>query len=311
MIHRARSHERPKEPKQLTDSISLAYAEVPLEFLISDIRVEDKEGKVVAGHIILPSPEQMKFLRNAATWYLDRTIKADLYSFVQLFGIHSFLRCSDSVKQVPLVNVLMSRRTREDYTAVFKELIRSLGDDYNLEECVLDFEQAAWNSLREAFPDIQIHGCQFHYSQAIFRKVQALGLAKTYKEDSGVSFRQEVKMLFALPLLPQRDMVKGFEEMELHADPRLTDLMQYMRSTWFNSSVWKPANLCSYQRLVRTNNDVECYHRRLNQRCVTAYPSLYKLLDVIHNEARLVELTAKLISSNAVGMTRSKKTTEK
>ena len=67
MIHRARSHERPKEPKQLTNSISLAYAEVPLEFLISDIRVEDKESKVVARHIILASPEQMKFLRDAAT----------------------------------------------------------------------------------------------------------------------------------------------------------------------------------------------------------------------------------------------------
>ena len=118
-------------------------------------------------------------------------------------------------------------------------------------------------------------------------------------------------MLFVLPLLPQRDMIKSFEEMEMNADPRLTDLMQYMRSTWFNSSVWKPANLCSYQRLVRTNNDVEGYHRRLNQRCVTAHPSIYKLLEVIHSEARLVELTAKLISSNAVGMTRSKKTTEK
>ena len=173
----------------------------------------------------------------------------------------------------------------------------------------MDFEQAAWNSLREVFPDIQIHGCQFHYSQSIFRKVQVLGLAKTYKEDSAL--RQEVKMLFALPLLPQRDMIKGFEEMEMNADPRLTDLMQYMRSTWFSSSVWKPANLCSYQRLVRTNNDVEGYHRRLNQRCVTAHPSIYKLLEVIHSEARLVELTAKLISSNAVGMTRSKKTTEK
>ena len=127
-------------------------------------------------------------------------------------------------------------------------------------------------SLKEVFPDIQIHGCQFHYSQSIFRKVQGLGLTKTYKEDSAL--RQEVKMLFALPLLPQRDMIKGFEEMEMNADARLADLMQYMRSTWFNSSVWKPANLCSYQRLVRTNNDVEGYHRRLNMRCITAHPPI-------------------------------------
>ena len=87
--------------------------------------------------------------------------------------------------------------------------------------------------------------------------------------------------------------------------------MTYMRATWFNSSVWKPVNLCSYQRLVRINNDVEGYHRRLNMRCITAHPPIYKLLEVIHSEARLVELTAKLVSSNAVGMTRSKKTTEK
>ena len=82
-------------------------------------------------------------------------------------------------------------------------------------------------------------------------------------------------MFFALPLLPQRDMIKDFEEIEVDADQRLTDLIQYMRSTSLNSSVQKPANLCSYQRLVRTNNDVEGYHRRLNQRCVIALPSIY------------------------------------
>ena len=158
-------------------------------------------------------------------------------------------------------------------------------------------------------PDIHIHGCQFHYAQTIFRRFRILRLVKTYKKDGAV--RQEVKKLFAFLLLPQRDMVNWFEEIEINADPRLSDLMTYMRATWFNSSVWKPVNLCSYQRLVRINNDVEGYHRRLNMRCITAHPPIYKLLEVIHSEARLVELTAKLVSSNAVGMTRSKKTTEK
>ena len=174
----------------------------------------------------------------------------------------------------------------------------------------MDFELAAWISLRDVFPEIQIHGCQFHYAQAIFRKVQSLGLAKAYKEDSVV--RKQVKQLFALPFLPQRDMLKGFEEIDMDADSRLTELLSYMRGTWFSSSVWKPANLCSYQRLVRTNNDVEGYHRLLNQRCVIDHPPIYKLLEVInYSEAKLVELTAKFISSNAVGTNRRRKTTEK
>ena len=137
--------------------ISLSYVDVPLEFLISDVKIEDKEGKLVARHLILTSPEQINFLRNAATWYLNRTFKAVRDTFVQLFGIHSFLHCSDNVKQVPLVNVLMSRRTQQDYTAVFRELFKSMGDELSLEECVLDYELTAWNSLREIFPDIHIH----------------------------------------------------------------------------------------------------------------------------------------------------------
>ena len=55
-----------------------------------------------------------------------------------------------------MVNVLMSRRTKEDYTAVFRELIKSLNEDLNLEECVLDFELVAWVSLREVFFQIFI-----------------------------------------------------------------------------------------------------------------------------------------------------------
>ena len=168
MVNRNRLELRPKEPKELGDPISLAYINVPLDFLISDIKMEDTDGNLVARHLILASPEQMQFLKGAATWYLDGTFKAVRQPFVQLFGVHAFLRCSDSIKQVPLVNVLMSRRTKVDYTAVFRELVQSLGEEMNLEECVLDFELVAWISLREVFPEMHIHGCQFHYSQAIF-----------------------------------------------------------------------------------------------------------------------------------------------
>jgi len=45
----------------------------------------------------------------------------------------------------------------------------------------------------------------------------------------------------------------------------VTQLISYVRDTWLESSIWKPANLSAYCQQVRTNNDVEGWHRRLNQ----------------------------------------------
>ena len=62
---------------------------------------------------------------------------------------------------------------------------------------------------------------------------------------------------------------------------------------------------------MRTNNDVEGYHRRLNLRIQLDHPAVYRLVEVLWQEARYVDVTAKLISSGIVRMERRKKTTEK
>ena len=71
----------------------------------------------------------------------------------------------------------MSRRQKEDYIAVFKEIPKALGENFRLEEVVMDFEQTCWIALRQVFTDINLLGCLFHYCQAIYRNVQKLGLA--------------------------------------------------------------------------------------------------------------------------------------
>jgi hypothetical protein len=46
----------------------------------------------------------------------------------------------------------------------------------------IDFEAAAFNAVRNCFPNAQVKGCFFHFGQAIWRRVQRLGLVSLYNE---------------------------------------------------------------------------------------------------------------------------------
>ena len=110
-------------------------------------------------------------------------------------------------------------------------------------------------------------------------------------------------------------MVEYFEQWkkicdETEADPRIRHLMNYVSETWFNSTVWRPRDICAYQRLVRTNNDVEGYHLRLNTKCHDRHPPIYSLIKLLYDEAKLVKFNCKLVSSQTVKVTRRKQTTD-
>ena len=59
-----------------------------------------------------------------------------------------------------------------------KEAALNLGLDLTTSSVLSDFEQALINALRLNFPTAEHRGCYHHYSQAIWRKVQALGLKR-------------------------------------------------------------------------------------------------------------------------------------
>ena len=126
---------------------------------------------------------------------------------------------------------------------------------------------AVWQSLRCSFPDIELHGCLFHFSQAIHRKVQEFGLQGHYRKKGDIT--DIIKMLFSLPLLPHHQITSEFEAIKAkalgHHNVGLHSLFAYVEKTWMKSNVWKVINLSAYQRLVRTNNDTEGYHFRLNK----------------------------------------------
>ena len=174
----------------------------------------------------------------------------------------------------------------------FLKLSLTAVETKNLHTVVVDFEAAAWVAVRATFPGVSVHGCHFRYCQAVYRKVFSSGLGSAYRSQGPV--RDLVRLLFALPFLPPQDMKAGLrcvkEKIKKNTDEKITNLLLYVEKTWFKSSVWKPEDFCVYRCIVRTNNDVEGYHRRLSVRCGYK-PKIYRLIKNLYQESQLVELT--------------------
>lgn len=73
---------------------------------------------------------------------------------------------------------------------------------------VTDFEYAAMQAVEQVFgQNVEIHGCFFHLCQATWQKIQELGLATKYKQDS--DFAHFCGMLDGLAFLPTDSVSEG------------------------------------------------------------------------------------------------------
>ncbi|XP_038050888.1 uncharacterized protein LOC119724038 [Patiria miniata] len=131
-------------------------------------------------------------------------------------------------------------------------------------------------------------------SQAIWRQCQSLGLAVPYTTDLEV--QACIRKLMSLPFLPQEHIAATFAKLKTKiTEPLLTQLFDYVQKTWLDSNVWPPANWSIFQHSIRTNNDVEGWHRRLNCKAGRAGLQLYKLIPLLPTEAKLITLQMILV----------------
>ena len=107
----------------------------------------------------------------AKSWYIDGTFKLCRHPFNQLMTVNAFVRTDNYAKQVPLLFVLMSGRKNNDYKKVLKRLLEILPSAPAVQQVTLDFERAVWAALRDVIPHARLHGCVFHWTQALWRKV--------------------------------------------------------------------------------------------------------------------------------------------
>ena len=136
--------------------------------------------------VVFSTEDQLRLLQEADTIYMDGTFTCCPQLWNQLYSLHA--RKDDQT--YPLVYALLPDRQTTTYVRLFENLKTHIHRIFNrvLDPVSVqtDFEMAAIRAVEQSFPNADIKGCMFHYTQAIWRKTQQIGLAEQYKNDDSV-----------------------------------------------------------------------------------------------------------------------------
>ena len=181
----------------------------------------------------------------------------------------------------------MSGKHKQDYMEVFNA-IETVLPTRNVQTITLDFEAAMWQAAAKVFPTVARLGCFFHWSQAIWRKVQELGLQRAYTSDE--KSHAYIRKLLSLPYLPCEHIGPIFRRLQEKAvTPPLQELTTYIATTWLENPMWPTSSWSVFGRVIHTNNDVKGWHRHLNQKAKKAsYHSTFSCIFCMRRPSGLI-----------------------
>ncbi|XP_072051460.1 uncharacterized protein [Amphiura filiformis] len=107
----------------------------------------------------------------------------------------------------------------------------------------------------------------------------------------------------ALPYLPHEKIAPMFQLLKRRGSTdKLREVFGYIEKTWIEG-LWSPRDWSNFMSSVRTNNDVEGWHHRLNQKVGgRANLPFYQLVTELHREAGMVDLQIRLVTEQKLSI---------
>ncbi|CAG2204085.1 unnamed protein product [Mytilus edulis] len=131
-------------------------------------------------------------------------------------------------------------------------------------------------------------------------------LGNPFMEDSQVAYSKQdnvhrfIRQLMALPYLPKEHIPAAFQKLKSRIQPnnRMYRLLTYIQRRWIDSTIFPISAWTVFGQPIRTNNDVEGWHNRLNRKAKGASLHLYVMLKVLSDEARYLPMQIQLVSEH-------------
>ena len=155
-------------------------------------------------------------------------------------------------------------------------------------------------AVNEVFPNASVKGCFFHFSQAIYRKVQAEGLQQHYAADT--DFALQARMLAAMAFVPAPDVDAAFAELTRNVPEELLPILDYFEDTYlgavrrgirraprFPATMWSIYDRVTAE-LPRTNNPIEGWHSALGANAGGHHINLWRFIGILQREEALASV---------------------
>lgn len=108
----------------------------------------------------------------------------------------------------------------------------------------LDFEPATLKAIEEVFPQAEVKGCNFHFVQCLWRKVQGLGLQRAYNQPG---IKKTVRSIAALAFVPENHIAAAWRAIEDESSRtgnedsvELEVFKQYFVANWLENATLLP-----------------------------------------------------------------------
>ncbi|CAG2206186.1 unnamed protein product [Mytilus edulis] len=244
-MYRVRRKSQPNLPKS-REEVHTLFEGYPVQTSKFEnfLQVNDREN----GIIIFTCTTNLECLCYVEEIFMDGTFKFCPKFFNQLYTIHGF----KNGNYIPLVFILLTGKSEEIYHHCFTKLVE-LCNDRNLtlkpKTVHVDFEDRVMVVVRNLFPSALLKCCRFHLSQAWWRKIQALGLSKEYKECT-TEVGKWLHKFFGLSFLPDADVEDSFVEdmmAEAPKEPRCSKFADYLTENYVTTESRFPPILWAEQ----------------------------------------------------------------
>ena len=237
----------------------------------------------------------MAALANCNVVFSDGTFKTAPRPYMQLYTLHGVVRD----RRIPLCFALLCSKTAVVYVRMLTIIDNFIRQNYNVrfspQIIIVDFELGFLNAALQHLPNTRAAGCHFHFSKAIYGKINELGMSVDYQNDPALNkFVQLIMALGFLPIAMVRNSYNVLRhnpaQLRINVNlfrlyPTLHRFCTYFEATWINGPY--PINLWNVFRRAnnqRTINTCEGWHHRWNRRVSVPHPNMWRFIIALQKE---------------------------